>query len=673
MDGTKLLLAGVMSAMLGCSGSSSTDSESGDTDPGLDSSDASSGNDTESSPGSETSTSQGSSDTQDDTSGGELPGDGCEGVQLQASGVLDADLSSVVVSGLVTVDGQPLSSRHGSIRFVELDTHVAFDLPLASLAEDDQYRIVLGPGAYEVGYVSDVGCEDSGQLPCGGGQLLPEVQLFEDGSLSVDIPTVAVALAVTANGGQLPAMGQRRASLEFRGEDGNVAAVALDSESGSQFAARLVPGHYDLAYRGAPDVSCETAELPCASGPIESELALMTDGSLAVDIPSIEIQGQVTLNGAAMGSAPSDRGRLSFVAEDGSTAHSDSLGTSGVATYRARLFPGLYDVIYEPSETLCRSEAEFPCNRGRLASAQSLLQSGALDLDVPTVRVSGAVTLNGGPVPSANSERGHLVFATEDGAAATEPFEAPGAITYELTVMPGTYELSYEGNAALCEDGDVGLPCGRGVLERGLALTASGGVDVDIPAITVRGRVTLLGDSLPAESGDRGSLVLTSDQGQVTLPPLGTAGDYEYETHVVPGTYAVHFAGNAALCGLEDAVQMPCIGGPLLETALNSSGSLDIDLPVVEVRGVVTLDGDPLPDAPLDRGLLAFRPVGVTVEAPADDTNIGAPLMAVDPVSYRMTMVPGNYVVTHQANPQLCGPGLSSAVPCGSQILLGCE
>lgn len=51
-------------------------------------------------------------------------------------------------------------------------------------------------------------------------------------------------------------------------------------------------------------------EVPCNEGRVMEGVSLTASGSLSVDVPRVEIQGVVTVNGAVMASSSQERGDL---------------------------------------------------------------------------------------------------------------------------------------------------------------------------------------------------------------------------------------------------------------------------------------------------------------------------------------------------------------------------
>jgi hypothetical protein len=190
---------------------------------------------------------------------------------------------------------------------------------------------------------------------------------------------------------------------------------------------------------------------------------LTASGALDLDVPAVRVTGQVTLNGAPMPSGVQSRGALTFQLGEGGTASADLVDV-GPASYDVVLLPGSYTIGYSPNGS-CSAGALTPCNGGPLKTAVWLLQPGALDVDVPTVQVSGRVTLNGAVMPSTIGERGALNFTRVTGGGTTTPsFGSTGPVTYGLVLMPGNYVIQYSPTGGSCGDLQAVTPCNSEVL-----------------------------------------------------------------------------------------------------------------------------------------------------------------------------------------------------------------
>src|SRR5258706_14689921 len=127
------------------------------------------------------------------------------------------------------------------------------------------------------------------------------------------------------------------------------------------------------------------------------------------------------------------------------------------------LLPGSYEVRYL-AESGCAA-APMPCNGGLLKSKQSFAASGVFDVDIPAIEVTGAVTLNGAPMPDRAVDRGQIAFSYT-GAARTLGNLGPGQ--YRVTLLPGSYDVGYSPGGVGC-DGSA-FPCVGGFLKQGVTL-----------------------------------------------------------------------------------------------------------------------------------------------------------------------------------------------------------
>ena len=160
-------------------------------------------------------------------------------------------------------------------------------------------------------------------------------------------------------------------------------------------AGRLPPGA-DGGVDGGPLVSCDG-------------IALETDTTLDLDLearrgspgglPLVTVSGAVTLNGAPFPDAGVRSGAIRFVGASGG-----GMGTIESGRYSVELPAGRYQVNY--ARLFC-VEGGGPCTSGQLMAETVVGDGGAtLDLDVPSVSVSGRVTLDGVGFPE--GERGSV-------------------------------------------------------------------------------------------------------------------------------------------------------------------------------------------------------------------------------------------------------------------------
>jgi hypothetical protein len=500
------------------------------------------------------------------------------GMSLLADGVLDLDVRVVTVSGAVTLKGAvfPDQARaRGSLGFTSPAGMTAAPAPFGSTGAVT-YRVNLIPGTYDVVYGGDpAGCQQDTPpaIPCNAGVIRSQINLGADGVLDLDVPAVKVTGNVTLAGGELPTATANRGALTFAaGSGAGVATRALGTSGRGFYAVTLLPGAYSIALSANAALCAPTLTpvVPCLGGTLISSTPLSSDGVLDVDMRAVTVTGTATVNGQPLPTASGDRGSLRFSRAAGGGGATSSFGPSGAASYRVRLLEGTYDVDYVPNAALCTAAAAgtpppLPCTGGSIARALSLTTDGVLDAPLRRVQVKGNVTLEGAGMPAATASRGTLSFSLPGaGAASTAAFGSSGNVSYGMSLWPGTYDVALSANAALCTGAAPApaVPCIGGSLRAGVRLEADGVLDLDIPAITVSGTVTLNGAALPAETMSRGSVGVSrvaAEGGAGASFSLGTNSAPTYTATVMPGSYLFRHVANGALCGAGRPVPtVPC-------------------------------------------------------------------------------------------------------------------
>lgn len=77
----------------------------------------------------------------------------------------------------------------------------------------------------------------------------------------------------------------------------------------------------------------------------------------------------------------------------------------------------------------------------------------------------------------------------------------------------GPIDIRWEGNSALFGDPEL-ISCNSGVVLRGVRLSASGSLEVDLPTVEVQGAVRVNGQVMPDAGRSRGSLSFVNNQGR---------------------------------------------------------------------------------------------------------------------------------------------------------------
>jgi hypothetical protein len=463
---------------------------------------------------------------------------------LDQSGVLDVDIKTVNVSGNVTVNGAaPPSGLAG--------TYLTFKGKRAwQLSNGAAYTATLLAGTYDVGVTtSDLALTS---LPAQSAVLIANQRLTQSGALDVDIKTVDVSGNILVDGAAPPS-GLSGTYLTFSGQN------AWQLSKGGVYTARLLAGSYDV---GVATSDAAITSLSKQSAVLIAKQQLTQSGALDVGIKTVSVSGNITVNGLA---PPAGLGGT-YLTFAGQKAWQLSKG----ASYKVTLLAGTYDVGVTASDD---SISTVDSQSAVLIAKQQLTQSGALDVDIKTVNVSGNITVNGAPPPTGLGGTsvtfgGQKAWSLSNGAA------------YKVTLLAGTYDVG----VATTDAAIATLDSQSVILMTKQQLTQSGSLDVDIKTVNVSGNVRVNGAAPP--SGLAGTHLTFGGQ-NAWLLSNGAA----YTAKLLAGTYDVGVStSDVALTSL------PTQSAVLIaKQQLIQSGALDIDIRTVSVSGDLTVNGSPPP------------------------------------------------------------------------------
>ena len=382
----------------------------------------------------------------------------------------------------------------------------------------------------------------------------------------------------------------------------------VPSRCGSGYAfgpAAVYPGTYAVTVAGAP---VDRTTLPSPPFPAHTALVVHEDRlDLAFDVQTIEVAGAITLDGSVpkdlAGCAPPDEAAAFVRLRDtthGHTFHVPSFCGSGHTFGPARIYPGTYAV-----EALGRAGDKTTLPTTPFVAEPSLtLSADRLDLalDVETVEVAGAVTLDGEVprelpdcTPKNNDVAAHIVFRETTHGYTFEALSRCGSgHTFGPTqVFPGTYTVDVYGDSPLETD----LPSVPYVVEPSLDVFADRlGLAFDVPTANVAGTITLDGavpvdqpDCVPADEAAAHVLFREPTLGYTFTMPSFCGSDYTFgPAAVYPGTYIVEVYGDAA--SKTDLPDDLFVADPALSVSADRL-DLVLDVQTVDVAGSITLNG----------------------------------------------------------------------------------
>jgi hypothetical protein len=359
-------------------------------------------------------------------------------------------------------------------------------------------------------------------------------------ALQIDVPVTTVSVSVTVAGAALTGVNGLSTLFTLKNDAGDSAQLTRTSTTGAS-SGPVIPGTYDLYY--SPDASSPGLPQNTSSKLMGGIVVGSSSLSLQVDVPAVQISGKITSNGAAVNAFGStDITTLSNLAGD-----KIDLAPSADGSFSALVIPGTYDVIYDNTRNLV--VPGVPANLATKLRKGLVVDksSSAFDIDVPISTVSGNVTLNGKVVgPFGLDGVGYVSLRDADGGQLFLSEIRNGS--YSRGVVPGTYDVYY----AVSSVGSS-MPINRlAVLQKGLVVgpLSSIIVNIDVPAVTVSGTVTVNGRAisdpttaglgrltLSGLGGDSGELAFTSAQNS---DPADLAKG-AYSALVIPGSYELYY------------------------------------------------------------------------------------------------------------------------------------
>jgi hypothetical protein len=567
--------------------------------------------------------------------GGAIGTGGVNGGCVRFAGSLDIDVPSTLVSGTITIDGRPLP---GPTDYAELVLRNAYgDSARLGYSKDVTYAARVVPGTYDLFYrmtvPGPVAPRNRDQRIAVGIVIPPSPDVVID----VDVPTVIVRGTFRVNGA--PATATDTSRLTLRNDAGDEALLGKLGDG--SYSAVVLAGTYDLYFQAGEAVVAGASPRDQVAR-LRSGVVVAPSGTtvIDVDVPSVAVSGSFTFNGAAVTST-ADYGRLYLRNTWGGDV---ALGFSYSGSYSTHVLPGTYTLYYQ-GITL---RGVAPHNQDvALRSGIVLGADTRLDIDVPSVAITGALTIDGAPEMHKGDD-GNLWL---QGVAGDRTHDRTflghtDAGSYAVRVLPGMYDIYYD---ALF---DGVAPRNQNTrLRGGVAITRDTTLDIDVAGVTVRGSFKINGVAPPGPGGDTGGLVLRTDSAEAFL---GTTDLGSYTRRLLAGRYDLYYQ----VLDFAQGVAPRNKGVKLrsgVDVAAMGTTVLDIDVPAELVRGAITINGVAV-SSPGDTGDLQLQTTA------GDRALLGASHTG----SYSARIVPGTYDIVY------VGVASDAAAPRNQRARLGC-
>lgn len=480
--------------------------------------------------------------------------------------VYNADVSMVTVQPSVTVAGAaPLPDNYAYIYLVSgPDRMRVVRIP------DDAAPLHLLPGVYDVQFDHDIPTyPDYGDdLPVNQDMILAAGLVIDtDSELLIDIPVVTVTASLTV-GGEPRAAWYTHAHFAAT-ED----VLDFESLDDAVNIVDLIPGVYDLWFSGGGNSHALTA----------SQVFIGKSGHIDVDVDMIRQNGALSVGGQLGSGDPADQHETDVFLLDPIRGRVGIGNPSYDNQYDIELIPGAYAVVYESSG---QPTLGLPDNEHAVLPELTITSDDATtNIDIPFVTRTGALTLNG--VPVAADQWGSELFYINRTTGDRVLIRDLAWGEYSIEVIPGVYDILYDRH----ED-RAGMPANReALIATGVVVDESGTFDIDVPMITVTGSITINGQV--AVEPDAGFIYFVQPEiGQTVVADVSLGS---YSVDIVPGTYDIVYDVEGPYW--ENPASLPATRNATLasQVVLGDSGTLDIDVPAIEVTGSLTIEGEATP------------------------------------------------------------------------------
>ena len=381
------------------------------------------------------------------------------------------------------------------------------------------------------------------------------------------------------------------------------------------FSVRVTPGIYDLIY----EVESPGARMPHNPRVSLGKIALFASLARDIEIPVARVSGEIMLDGEVPPQQEYDDGNVFL--RDRESGAEVLLGDTGELGFAVNVVPADYDIVYRVESP----GPKVPRNDGAVLGTLSA-GAGAVSLtvDIETVPLAGEFLIGSQTPPATEYNDGNVWLESGDGGRVY--VGNTHDLSYDLRVIPGTYDLVY------VHESGVDVPQNQHAVfaaqRSAVSLT-----QIDVPMVALSGTINLDGASPPQDEFDDGVVYLASAaDGSDDVAVLGNTHDGAYQVNVIPGSYAVYYALETA-GGTVPENKRARIGEGL---SFDADTSHDIDITTVSVTGALTIDGAQPPSSVYEDGRIYLR------NATSEDSIL---LGSTHEGSYAAVVVPGEYDV----------------------------
>lgn len=460
-----------------------------------------------------------------------------------------AELRTTVLSGSLLVNDELTPSGLDDYGVLLLRSPESGDELELGPTSAQSYELRVLKGVYEIIYEAR---KPGPAMPANSRGRVGELEIGAGQPTEVTpitIPVVKLSGAVTINDAPPPGDKSDYGLLYLR--DAASGALTLIGETSAQsYAINVLPGVYEIIYSSVVSGVTPHNKHARVVGPIPVGAAPAM--ALDINIQTTPALGAITVNNAAPPTSAADDGVLTLEGVDG--LGTVVLGSTRTGLYTKSIIPGTYDVFYT-QET---AGAVMPQNTHARVLANVPYGALPVNVDIPVITVSGALSLSDGAEAISELEDGR-VFLRDESVGDSVLLGALSQGTYSRRVIPGAYTAHYAieaGGAVVPANGDARVSDAMTIDVDAPAL------DIVIPVSDAAVAVTYNKKLPPTDKVDYGAIYLESvDSGDELY--LGDTTEGTVSRRVVAGSYLIRYrhrvGGDNRLSPLNKNVALDCV------------------------------------------------------------------------------------------------------------------
>ncbi|MEO5802327.1 MAG: HYR domain-containing protein [Verrucomicrobiota bacterium] len=434
----------------------------------------------------------------------------------------------------------------------------------------------------------------------------------------INVPSARIQGAFLLRGQPFPNSFLHGANFFLRNaSSGDEVYLGLSNNQG--FDRRVVPGNYDVIYEHkiGNQVPLNTVAI------IQTNLAISGDMIFNIDVPAVSIDGAFSFAGTPAPGSALENGRVKVRAKQNGAL--TDLAETRDQIYSALLIPGAYDLMYSG---LTGGEVAPANDLTAFLRDVAIVAPGVMNIDVPTIEVSGNFLYNGVLAPDSQTESGQISLIDPDTDSAILLGETRFQL-YRRLIIPGTYDLHYERLT-----GSSIAPANRSArFVTGVVLNQTATNNINVPAVQISGDFLVNGAPTPGNATESGQIRLRNGDDVVFL---GATDFGQFQVLVIPGSYYISYEG------LTGGAIMPANTNATVGTVvIAGTTNFDINIPVVTFAADLRFNGGNFP------GPVGDEAARLTLESSDTPDVILLGYFPAQNIAQRL-VVPGTYRVRYE-------------------------